>query len=160
MNALAASLQMGLHRCDAQIFDPVEREIRKRIFWTIRNMEIYVVTILGLPRIISDEDVDQEMPSEVDDEYITQEGVQLMPEGQISAIAACNAHTKLLLILAKIIRRVYPPGHAKTGTNGISRAFIVNDTNIRDVERDLDNWVASLPSHLRRCAESATNHTK
>ncbi|KAH6679003.1 fungal-specific transcription factor domain-containing protein [Halenospora varia] len=160
VSALASSLQMGLHRCDTQIFDPVEREIRKRIFWTIRSMETYVVAILGLPRTISDEDIDQEMPSEVDDEYITQEGVLLMPDGQISAITAFNAHTKLLLILAKIVRRVYPTRRAETATNGISSAFIVSDTNIRDVERDLDNWVANLPSQLRPCAESSQNHTR
>jgi hypothetical protein len=56
--AMAASLQMGLHRCQPKAMNPIEREIRKRIFWTIRTMETYIVAILGLPRILTDDDVD------------------------------------------------------------------------------------------------------
>lgn len=148
--ALAASLQMGLHRCDSsRVLDPIERETRKRIFWTIRNMETYVVAILGLPISISDADIDQEEPLEVDDEYITREGVLPMPEEQVSQITAFNAHTRLIRILAKVVRKVYPmrqgnkDGTAKPGT------YVVSDATIRSIETDLKAWETQLPEQFQ-----------
>lgn len=70
---------MGLHRSVPNTFNPVERELRKRMFWIIRKLDIYVGALLGLPQMLSSDDVDQEMPLEVDDEYITLEKISPMP---------------------------------------------------------------------------------
>lgn len=48
--ALRAALREGLHRKLDYPFNPIELEIRKRLFWTIYKMDIYVNTMLGLPR--------------------------------------------------------------------------------------------------------------
>jgi hypothetical protein len=147
--AMAASLQMGLHRCEPETFDPIERETRKRIFWTIRTMETYVIAILGLPRTVSDDDIDQEMPLEIDDEYITKEGVLPMPGGQISAIASFNAHSKLCQILGKIVTNVYPTKRMHRDTTERPRAYVVNDGKVREVEKELQQWARNLQMQLR-----------
>ena len=152
--AMAASLQMGLHRRGPETFDPIEREIRKRIFWTVRTMEIYVIAILGLPRTVSDDDIDQEMPLEIDDQYITKEGVLSMPDGQISTIASFNAHSKLIQILGKIITNVYPTKRMHNDATGEPRAYVVNDGNVREVERDLQHWAKELPMQLQPGSDS------
>ena len=102
--ALTSSLRMGLHRCVSVDFNPVVCETRKRIFWVIRKMDTYISALLGLPKTISDEDVDQELPLEIDDEYITKDKILPMPEGQLSMIAAGNAHIQLMRILAKVVK--------------------------------------------------------
>src|ERR1700753_1664479 len=68
--ALRSALRMGLHRNFDANFSPIERETRKRVFWVIRKMDTYVGALLGLPHTMSDEDIDQDYPVEVDDEYI------------------------------------------------------------------------------------------
>src|SRR5258707_1250664 len=60
--ALSAAVRMGLHRALPQArFDPVEREVRRRIFWTVWKMDTYVSALLGLPKGISEEDIDQDL---------------------------------------------------------------------------------------------------
>jgi hypothetical protein len=145
---MAASLQMGLHRSQPAEMDSVERETRKRLFWTIRTLETYIVAILGLPRTISDDDIDQEMPLEIDDEYITKEGIFPMPKGRVSLITASNAHFRLAYILGRVSTEVYPAKRMQKEASQKTRAYVVNNAKIREVENDLRNWRTSLPTHL------------
>ena len=135
--ASASSLQMGLHR-SVPVLDPVERETRKRVFWAVRNMEVYICAISGLPTTIHEEDIDQEMPVEVDDEYITKRGILPMPEGRLSANVAVNAYTKLLMIFSKIMRNVYPV-RRRGGESACS--YRVGYAVISDIEQDLQRWL-------------------
>jgi Fungal specific transcription factor domain len=157
---MAASLQMGLHRCEPEAINLIERETRKRIFWTIRTMETYVVAILGLPRTVSDDDIDQEMPLEIEDQYITKEGLLPMPDGQISMITGFNAHTRLVQILGKIITNVYPTKRMQKGATEKLRAYVVCDAKVRKVEKDLQHWVRNLPMQLRLGADSPQEHLR
>src|SRR6187402_1407434 len=105
--ALRSALRMGLHRSLAGNFNPIERETRRRVFWVIRKMDTYVSALLGFPQMLSYDDIDQEFPIEVDDEYITKEGVFEMPPGKTSLLyAASNAHTRLMVTLAKVIKYI------------------------------------------------------
>ncbi|KAF4555672.1 Fungal specific transcription factor domain-containing protein 38 [Elsinoe fawcettii] len=107
--ALRAAIRMGLHRSLPQKrFNPLEAETRKRVFWTIRKLDVYIGAMLGLPQSLTDEDIDQDDPAEVDDEYITEEGIRAMPPGTVTVMTAFNQHTRLLKILSKIVHKVYP----------------------------------------------------
>lgn len=103
--AMVSALRMGLHRSDVSNgLSLVEAEIRKRVFWVLRTMDTYVAKLLGLPRTISDEDVNQQMPLEIDDELIMDSEILPMPACHISIMTATNAHSSLIMILAKIVR--------------------------------------------------------
>lgn len=109
--------------------------------------------------MLSDDDIDQELPLEVDDEYITEGGVLPMPPGKTSLYAAANAHTRLMFILAKVIKYIYPikgleqsvQGCAKNGST--KRSYAVSHSQIREVERDLTEWLDKLPMALRPSGE-------
>jgi len=136
---------MGLHRSVVTTnLDPIEYETRKRVFWTVRNMESYVCTLLGFPKTIGDEDIDQDLPLEVDDEYITEKGILPMPNGQVSMIVATNAHTKLVQILAKVVRHVYPVKGMVRGISGKSGSYMVSYAKVCEVEHDLQEWRENL----------------
>lgn len=146
--AMRSALRMGLHRSFNMNFNPIEAETRKRLFWTIRRMDIYVGAMLGLPIFLKDEDVDQEWPAEVDDEYITETEIRPMPQGQISVIAASNAHARLVLILADICKHVYPiKGTQPDGKNSVT--YTVSYSKIRELENALQLWLDQLPMALR-----------
>ena len=144
--ALRSALRMGLHRNYRGNFDPLELETRKRVFWVIRKMDIYVGAMLGLPQTLSDEDIDQELPAEVDDEYVTREGIRPMPEGQVSLMTAFNAHTRLVGLLTKVVRHVYPI--KLQGRQGADKSYSVPYSIIREIEGDLEKWKNSLPPIL------------
>ncbi|RAR16047.1 transcriptional activator mut3p [Stemphylium lycopersici] len=151
--ALRSALRMGLHRSFNVKFTPIEAETRKRIFWVIRRMDTYVGAMLGLPRFLEDEDIDQEWPVEVDDEYITETEILPMPEGSISVMAAFNAHTRLVQVLNKICKYVYPiKGTQSGGKNSVT--YTVGYSKIREIEQDLARWLDELPVALKPGGEA------
>lgn len=154
-NALRSSLRMGLHRNLAAHFNPIERETRRRLFWIVRKMDTYVSASLGFPRMLSDDDIDQEMPIEVDDEYITEDSILSMPEGVTSLFAASNAHTRLTFILSKVIKYVYPTKGLEESLQSCTKAgrtrsfYAISHARIREIEQDLADWLDKLPMALR-----------
>ncbi|KAL8657826.1 MAG: hypothetical protein Q9226_001530 [Calogaya cf. arnoldii] len=149
--ALRSALRMGLHRSVPNQFSPIEQETRKRVFWCIRNMDIYVGALLGLPICLDNKDIDQELPLEVDDDCITEHEVLPMPTGKTSVVAAFNAHVGLVSLLAKTIRYVYP---LHTMRSKSKHAYVVSHSKIREVEQDLQRWMEDLPMGLRQGGEA------
>ncbi|KAF1941629.1 transcriptional activator Mut3p [Clathrospora elynae] len=151
--ALRSAMRMGLHRSFNVTFTPIEAETRKRAFWVIRRMDTYVGAMLGLPRFLEDEDIDQDWPVEVDDEYITETEILPMPEGSIPVMTAFNAHTRLVQVLNKICKYVYPiKGTQSGGKNSVT--YTVGYSKIRELEQDLAQWLHELPIALKPGGEA------
>lgn len=155
--ALRSALRMGLHRNLGDSFNPIERETRKRVFWTIRKMDTYVSALLGFPKVLSDDDIDQDLPIEVDDENITKDGIIPMPEGKISIFAAFNAHTRLMAVLSKVIKYIYPTKRVEGSIQASSHGYYsINHARIREVESDLQEWLEKLPMSLKPGGEATS----
>ena len=153
--ALATSLRMGLHRSNvSKDLSLIERETRKRIFWVLRTMDTYVTTMLGLPRTVSDEDIDQEMPLEIDDEYITDRQILTPPNNHSSTMALTSAHTRLLIILSKVAKYIYNP---KQNLNGQTGSYRVDYTKVVEIENDLTNWFRHLPCKSTSKGSTSSN---
>lgn len=147
--ALRACCRLGMHRKIAANFNIIEQEERKRLFWQVRKMDIYVGAMLGLPQMLSNDDIDQEFPSETFDEYIKENGILPMPEGAFSLHSATNAHTKLLELLQKVVRYVYPTKPLKPSDGPTSGDYTVSHSRVRELERDLEQWINELPTEFR-----------
>ena len=153
--ALHCAVRMGLHRSISRNFNPIELETRKRIFWQIRKMDLYVAALLGLPLMLSDDDIDQELPAEVDDEYITAEKILPMPVGEVPLISGINAHTRLTWILQKVVKYVYPLKGLEHSQNRSDHSYVVSHARIKEIEEDLQKWMESLPAFLRPGGEAS-----
>ena len=143
---LSSALRIGLHRSIDRDFDPIEKETRKRIFWCLVKLDVYVGALLGLPRMLNSEDIDQEEPVEVDDEYITFDGIKPVPPGTLSYMAGFNAHTRIVNILSKVVKYVYP---IKSHQTAKPNTYIVSYTRIREVEHALQKWMEALPEPFK-----------
>ncbi|KAL4785648.1 fungal-specific transcription factor domain-containing protein [Aspergillus varians] len=146
--ALRSALRLGLHRSVTTNFNPIERELRRRIFWVIRKMDVYVSTLLGLPQMLSEDDIDQEYPMSIDGEFITEDGILPTPRDRIHAMVGPNAHTRLTVIVLKIVKYIYPLKTAQHRSKSDQR-YVVSHSKIREIERDLQNWMEELPAALR-----------
>ncbi|KAG7753411.1 hypothetical protein KL911_002804 [Ogataea haglerorum] len=157
--ALRAALREGLHRKLDYPFNPIELEIRKRLFWTIYKMDIYVNTMLGLPRTISEDDFDQDMPIELDDENITVDGYRFEKQGdRLSSSGIANAHTRLIFIMKKIVTKLYPIKPRKV-ENGRRPDLMTHDI-VYQLEIDLQDWMNSLPLELKPGVEPSSECLK
>ncbi|KAK5088720.1 Gypsy retrotransposon integrase-like protein 1 [Lithohypha guttulata] len=144
--ALRGCCRLGMHRKIVGKFNVIEQEERKRLFWQVRKMDIYVGAMLGLPQMLSTDDIDQDLPSEVYDEHITEDSIRPVPHEAFSLMRATNAHTKLLGILRKVVRYVYP---VKSQSDQSTTEGMISHSLIRELERDLQDWMDELPMQLR-----------
>lgn len=146
--ALRSALRMGLHRyLPHTALPPIEDETRRRLFHTIRSMDIYLSTTLGLPLLLQDKDTDQRWPTEVDDEHITAEGIHRPPPGTPSFLEAFNAYARLMQILAKVVEYVYPPTGTDKGPQDVT--YMISVAKIKEIEQELHDWQGRL-SHTWR----------
>ncbi|PGH14837.1 hypothetical protein AJ80_05763 [Polytolypa hystricis UAMH7299] len=149
--ALRAALRLGLHRSVSANFNPIEQETRKRVFWVVRKMDVHVSSILGLPILLSEDDVDQEYPLAVDDEFITAEKILPMPPGYTPLMAGATAHIALGRIVLKVMRYIYP---VKSVNPGSDHTYKVSHSKIRELEGDLQTWLEALPAAFRPGGEA------
>ncbi|KKY15914.1 putative c6 transcription factor [Phaeomoniella chlamydospora] len=148
--ALRTCMRLGLHRNVSDNMDFIEQQERKRTFWLVKKMDSYVGAMLGLPQMLSEEDIDQEFPAEVNDECITREAILAQPAGQFPLIRATNAHTRLTVILKKVVKYVYPIKGVQSSTNSSqNRGYMISHAKIQEIESDLQAWMEELPIELR-----------
>jgi hypothetical protein len=157
--ALRSALRMGLHRhLPHTSMTPIKDETRRRVFYAIRQIDIYLCTTLGLPLLLHDKDVDQPWPTEVDDEYIAEAAILRPPPGTPSFLQAFNAHTRLMQILSKVVEHLYPPTGTENGPTDVT--YMISCARIREIEQDLHSWHEQLPSTWRPGPEENTQITR
>ncbi|KAI1173901.1 hypothetical protein F4777DRAFT_416198 [Nemania sp. FL0916] len=149
--ALRSALRMGLHRHLPHVkLDPIESETRRRVFYICRQMDTYVSALLGFPLLLNDDDIDQLLPTAVDDQFITKDGITTPPPHTPSSyIEAFNAHVKLMDLLSKVVRNVYPlkrsdPKVAE-GDESQYASYMVSYARIKEMEEELQQWKDRLP---------------
>lgn len=138
--ALRSALRQGLHRKLQNFSNPIESEIKKRLFWTIYKLEIYVNSMLGLPNSIGESDIDVEFPQDLDDVNIDEFRILPQQEGKLSSCGMNNSHTKLILILNHIVKSLYKTSNP---------VFVIPIDTIKNLENELKVWLYELPSQLK-----------
>jgi hypothetical protein len=74
----------------------VHSEVRKRVFWAAYTLDKYLSVMLGRPRHLHDDDIDQELPDEVNDEDMTIDGPVRDGEYSDCETTAFIFHIKLI----------------------------------------------------------------
>lgn len=135
---------LGLHRVQSTksqriAMDTVEAESRRRAFWCAYVLDGYLSVMLGRPRILRDDDVDQPYPRNVDDEdLMSPEPVDDLP--QHGNLEAFLAHASLAKLMAKSSDRLYP-------LHPLTEEQVLDSSN--ELLDELESWKQSLPKFLR-----------
>ncbi|KAI0180830.1 hypothetical protein GGR52DRAFT_577567 [Hypoxylon sp. FL1284] len=148
--ALRSALRMGLHRHLPHMkINPIESETRRRVFYICRQVDTYVSALLGFPLLLNDEDIDQPLPTPVNDEFITKDSINVPPPGTPSFFEAFNAHVKLMDILGKVVKHIYPlKGDEQNKAEGGEEAYasyIISYGKVKEIEKELHQWNEELP---------------
>lgn len=143
---MGLAIESGLHRSakawqgTAVNQDPHHLEMRKRIFWSLLVFHVHVSGKLGRPMPLRMEDFDIEFPEPVDD--CVPEEANLPEWKKCSWRAGCEGF-KLL----KIMMRVYATIYSIKSTGQY-------ETNIKTLEKELDDFQAQVPVELRGGGET------
>lgn len=151
--AMRSALKEGLHRNLSIVrlsdLSPIDIDTRKRLFYTIYKMDIYINSLLGLPQLIQEDEFDQEMPCNLDDDNITADAYLFEKQGDRPSSAECaNHHTRLLMIQSHIIRKLYP---VKVKGQTPSRPDHIHQ-KVTEAEMELKSWLDQLPYELKPAA--------
>jgi hypothetical protein len=140
--AMKCAQRMGIQRDMGNNFPLAEAQLRRKIFWIIRNLDLYLHAVLGLPRGIEPADHDQAPVVALDDEFLLDDGTGVQPDELPSTYLAANETTKLMTILGRIVRQVYPLGRDQGRT-------MVPQHALASLEQELHAWHDALPKYLR-----------
>ena len=139
-------LALGLHRKKAKFqggsgsaTDLVEVECRKRLFWCAYNLDKYLSAIFGRPCAFHDDDIDQDMPALVEDEFLTADSITVAGRANMNVMLGPLSHQRLGRILSSILRRLY----------GIKPLDLVAQyETMSELGAEVEAWRQRLPAFL------------
>ncbi|KUI69372.1 hypothetical protein VM1G_05436 [Cytospora mali] len=106
--ALAIGLNRGTRTEASAVSGKIEMECRRRVFWCAYTLDKYLAASLGRPRTFREEDIDQQLPSCIDDSSMCSVELQTQRSQGQPVMVAAIAHVKLARILDQILRDLYP----------------------------------------------------
>ncbi|KAJ2893934.1 putative transcriptional activator protein acu-15 protein [Zalerion maritima] len=138
--AVGLSHRLGLHQSQKRFsFGALTIETRKKVFWTLYTLDCFSGAILGLPKLLKEDDIHAEYPSDTDDEYVTEKGFQPTLPGEYTRLSSALALFRASRILAKVLDRNYPA----------ATSHEISLQQMSALEAELDDWSEKLPQHLK-----------
>lgn len=137
-------LTIGLNHniSESQLIDPVERQHRIEIWWTIYIFDRMWGSKMGLPMQILDEDIHVDMPSTISPTWRHEE--------ELSDTAYMTANIKLARIVGETITKLY-------SRRKYQETFL---QRVQKLLKALKNWVETLPESLRLNMEDLESSKK
>ncbi|EPE29488.1 hypothetical protein GLAREA_00648 [Glarea lozoyensis ATCC 20868] len=138
--AVGLSHRLGLHQSQKRFsFGALTIETRKKVFWTLYIIDCFSAALLGLPKLLKEDDIHCEYPSDTDDEYVTEKGFQPTLPGEYTKISSALALIRVSRILSKVLDQNYP-------------AATVHELSLQSLlalDAELNAWSEHLPTHLK-----------
>ncbi|KAI0675220.1 fungal-specific transcription factor domain-containing protein [Trametes maxima] len=128
----------------------IEEELWKRAYWHLVAFDRIGSMLIGRECCTREEDLDLEMPLEVDDEYWETEDPELafrQPAGKPSIVTGFVCWIKLSHIVAFTLKTLY--AHHKSDNNRAARSLQSKEEIVERLNEALNKWLDELPPHLR-----------
>ncbi|KAI0376012.1 fungal-specific transcription factor domain-containing protein [Hypomontagnella monticulosa] len=138
--AVGLSHRLGLHQSQKRFsFGALTIETRKKVFWTLYTLDCFSAAMLGLPKLLKEDDIHAEYPSDTDDEYVTEKGFQPTLPGEYTRLSSALALFRVSRILANVLETIYPA----------ATSYELSLREIGSLDEALSDWSENLPTHLR-----------
>ncbi|KFA47114.1 hypothetical protein S40293_08697 [Stachybotrys chartarum IBT 40293] len=138
--AVSLSHRLGLHQSQKRFsFGALTIETRKKVFWTLYTLDCFTAAVLGLPKLLREDDVQAEYPADTDDEYVTEKGFQPTLPGECTRLSSALALFRAARIMAQVLEKLYPA----------AAPYELSLQQMSALTEDLDGWYETLPSHLK-----------
>ncbi|KAL4932423.1 Zn(II)2Cys6 transcription factor [Aspergillus undulatus] len=146
-NAYQIISSLGLHRRQPRKanvslpahLDYITCQCGKRVFWTAYIIDKYLSVVFGRPRLMHDDEIDEDFPDPVNDEDMGPHGASTEDPREECHIISLVSHAKIARIIARISGEVY----CVRGRRDVDQLAAAN----RSIE-ELNLWHEQLPSYL------------
>ncbi|KAJ5240900.1 uncharacterized protein N7469_002491 [Penicillium citrinum] len=130
-------------KCDHSKRHALHIELSKRVFWVAQGLDVTFALRLGRPLGIQLNDIDAELPLDIDDSSISVSGIEnttrLSVDGVPTSMSNAIHVIRLRIIWAKIHSLVYSGTVLKDTDNENHRASIIQ------LREDLEQWRSRMP---------------
>jgi hypothetical protein len=140
---LDLAVELGLHR-SARRWAPTARrskleiEIRKRVFWSLLVIHVVVAGNLGRPMALRSDDWDVEMPEAIDDQLLSESGLDTSRPGKCNFLVGLEA-LKVAPLYMDLYNNIYAVKRSP-------RTYV--DTVLR-LEKRIRDWSDNWPVELK-----------
>ncbi|KAI4132622.1 MAG: hypothetical protein LQ341_006243, partial [Variospora aurantia] len=152
---LNLAIELGLHRSmrswapASRKFSVLEIELRKRIFWSVLVIHIIISGKLGRPMALREEDYDVELPQAIDDNLLSEEGLDTSREGKCEFLVALTSF-EFEPICIDLYNNIY----------AVKRSPQIYIETVLRLESRIQNYVDSWDMELLRGWDSADDVVK
>jgi hypothetical protein len=148
--AIRHCIELGYHRSVARyrkLVDPLSAEMSRRCFWVAYDIDRVAAFILGRPVGIPDDAIDVEYPFDLEDEYITKDGLAKQPrtdssEPQTYMTGAIHV-IKLRQLWSKFADNLYPTTTKPSIPHSTTRQVLAGH-----LRQELEEWHAAIPDQM------------
>ena len=146
---LNLAIELGFHRsakswaATSKRPNPLELELRKRVFWAIVVLHVTVSGNLGRPLALRSEDWDVEMPEAVDDDLLSDNGIDRSRSGKCNFLVGLEG-MRLMPVMTDLYNSIYT----------VKRSPHTYVDTVRGLERRIKEWTEQWP---REILESSAN---
>ncbi|CED83905.1 quinate utilization pathway activator [Phaffia rhodozyma] len=159
--ALDIAVSLGLHRRESYIdLDPIEDELRRRIYWLLFVADKSMACLIDRIITIQIENISTPLPTEIDDEFITRQAYLPQPSTRTPIIVGFNLATKIFALLGSILQaqretKRHPPVGAEEVLHKLrvvasfisDMASVLRDIPTAFVQQDSFDSAANSPCH-------------
>ncbi|CBQ67503.1 related to transcriptional activator acu-15 [Sporisorium reilianum SRZ2] len=152
--AIRVLLDVGAHRkhtAKKLRLSRLEEETYKRVFWVAYSLDRECAASLGRPIMLQDEDIDVELPVEIDDEYLfntpDSEPLPAQPQGKPALISGFLCSLRLDEIVGRTLKTVYALHKTKIRFGINSKEW--DERLVSEIDSALNIWLDTVPPHLR-----------
>ena len=142
---LNLAIDLGLHRSAREwvslgpVTNPLEIEMRKRVFWSILTIHISVSGKLGRPIALRPDDFDVEIPEAVDDQLLDENGLDTSRPGKCAFLVSIEEFKEMTILMdlyniIYAVRRTSPEVYVST---------------VRQLDHRIRQWYDQSPPQLR-----------
>ncbi|GAA3299377.1 hypothetical protein GCM10020218_088890 [Dactylosporangium vinaceum] len=111
-NAYQIISSLGLHRRQhrqpstsfGERSDYIAHQCAKRVFWTAYTIDKYLSVVFGRPRLLHDDEIDQDFPDTVNDEEMGAHGPSTSDANEESHIISLIFHAKYAVLQFRILK--------------------------------------------------------
>ncbi|WVQ84014.1 hypothetical protein IAT38_006159 [Cryptococcus sp. DSM 104549] len=105
--AMRLCVELGLHRKASPTDDPLENEVRKRIFWSAYSLDRLISLASGRPFNLGEGDIDVEPPVDVDEDVTDPEVLRSLQAAQEAGMPPAYASTGKLTTLSSALHSIW-----------------------------------------------------
>ena len=131
-----------------------ERRTRRRVFWAVVNLDMYISGILGLPTFMDLSAVDPAIDTTIEAALQEVKTDTTLSPGDAMSMAASARHIELLRIVFRAQRALYPKPSDPPDSTRQNGAISVSVSRLQEFEDEFRNWAGSITDILTYPVES------